>query len=507
MIVAAANAFTGDAVHIPITSMADDDYITRFATYVRDNLDTSKIIYIEIDNEVWNSTYDANHRMAAEAADPAVSATYPVQGGDGTTPLHLRYIHVCKRVHDIWLSVFAGQTSRLKPMLCFQHAQTTPFSLALAYANTQGWLANIKAYATAPYWNAQGLDATFTGTTATFFAAAKLGIDAIAALAAQHKTIADLYGFEYVTYEASFGHDLNDLTTLTAIKTDPLMYDYTLYYLQKMQGAGLSRITMFMFCEPLSTPDGIYGHIFPSVLGATYDKAHLPERQAIIDYQAGTRKLFAMSGTMSDVQVGAANGTVIGTVTKTFSSSTISMISSYPAGAFSLNTSTGVVTLTNTSLITGSGPLVFTIRETNPADPTGFFDTTKTFNAFTFGSELFSNGTFASAAPPPTPGSGCTVSGGKLNCSGGAQLCWETGLTTAGNVYRMTLDYTMTSGSKLRVNNSTTNGAAILVTSAALGSSGSLQFDFTATGSDISIEADSALFNGTIDNVSLKQKI
>jgi len=514
IIVSTANGVTCDAVHIPITSMADDDYITRFATYVRDNLDVSKIIYIEIDNEVWNSFYDANHRMAAEAADPAVSATYPVQGGDGTTPTHLRYIHVCKRVHDIWLSVFqAGlngngvdQRSRLKPMLCCQHAQTTPFSLALAYAQTQGWLANIKAYATAPYWSAQGLDATFTGTAATFFAAAKLGIDAQAVLAASHKAICTTYGFEYVTYEGSFGHDLNDLTTLTAIKTDPLMYDYTLYYLQKMDPY-LSRITMFMFCGPLGVPDGIYGHIFPSLLGATYDKAHLPERQAIIDYQAGTRKLFAMSGTMSDVQVGTANGTTIGTATKSLSDSTIALQSSSPSGAFSLNTSTGVVTLTNTSLITGSGPLSVTIRETNPKDATGFLDTVFSFNAFTFGAELWSNGNFSAAAPPPTLGSGCTISGGVLNCSGGAQLCWETGITVVGHTYRMTGSYTMSAGSKLRANNSTTNGAAILATSPALGSSGTFQFDFTATGTAISIEADSAVFTGTIDNISVKEKI
>ena len=71
----------------------------------------------------------------------------------------------------------------------------------------------------------------------------------------------------------------------------------------------------------------------------------------------------------------------------------------------------------------------------------------------------------------------------------------------------MTGSYTMSAGSKLRANNSTTNGAAILATSPALGSSGTFQFDFTATGTAISIEADSAVFTGTIDNISVKEKI
>jgi len=290
------------------------------------------------------------------------------------------------------------------------------------------------------------------------------------------------------------------------------MYDYTLYYLQKMDPY-LSRITMFMFCEPLSTPDGIYGHIFPSLSGATYDKAHLPERQAIIDYQAGTRKLFAMSGTMSDVQVGTANGTTIGTATKSLSDSTISLQSSSPSGAFSLNTSTGVVTLTNTSLITTSGPLSVTIRETNPKDATGFLDTVYSFNAFTFGSELLTNGTFASAAPPPTLGTGASISGGVLNVSGTPDpIASWTAICTVGQNYRVQLDYKSTNGpnAKLRIQNSTSNATLIVGVSGALtfdGATHTLTFDFTATGTAIALCSDTAFYTGTIDNVSCKQKV
>ena len=53
LIVETANKAGGDP-WVTIPWNADDDYITRFATYVRDNLASGHQVYVEVGNEVWN---------------------------------------------------------------------------------------------------------------------------------------------------------------------------------------------------------------------------------------------------------------------------------------------------------------------------------------------------------------------------------------------------------------------------------------------------------------------
>lgn len=123
--------------------------------------------------------------------------------------------------------------------------------------------------------------------------------------------------------------------------------------------------------------------------------------------------------------------------------------------------------------------------------------------------ELLLNGTFDDT-------SAWTVVQGSI--TGGV---WTTGSATdfikqpvtyvIGATYRFTCDYTMTSGAKIRINQSTTNGAAVPTggTSPTLSTSGgTITLDFTATvnGSNwLHIEADTSGFVGTLDNCSLKQ--
>jgi hypothetical protein len=374
--VAIGNAYTGDAVHFCIPYNASDDYITGLANYVRDNL-TSKTVYVEFGNEVWNFSYPQATQAFNEAADANISARYPTQGGDGDTPRYLRYIDKAVHCMKLWTDSFAAasggsQLSRLKPMLAFQHVNSSTPALALAYANSQGWLTYnsaplFKAYATAPYWSAQGLDATFTGTPATFFAAAKLGIDAQAAHGVSHKTTADLYGWELISYEGSYGHDINDLPTLTAIKTDTGMYDEQLYYLQSMQQAGYSRLTLMDICQPLAVPDGIYGHVFPSILGMpAISKTTLPQLKANIDYEAGTRELFdAVYGTQQ-VNQNDPNGTSFGAApTGLVLTGTVFSLADNDGGRVAIDPTTGQLSLVDHTLLTATGARSVTVRKTN----------------------------------------------------------------------------------------------------------------------------------------------
>ena len=95
--------------------MADDDYIRRFATMVRDNLDTRLKIYVEYSNEVWNSIFEQTHYCdsvgSAQGLDP--SDTHPWEAG-------WRYSgRRSKQIFKIWEEVF-GNTDRIVRVIASQ---------------------------------------------------------------------------------------------------------------------------------------------------------------------------------------------------------------------------------------------------------------------------------------------------------------------------------------------------------------------------------------------------
>lgn len=78
---------------------------------------------------------------------------------------------------------------------------------------------------------------------------------------------------------------------------------------------------------------------------------------------------------------------------------------------------------------------------------------------------------------------------------------------TIGKLYQVTVNYTMSAGSKLRVTNGATNGVSIVAVSAVLGASGSITFNFFATDVNMSIEADTAVFTGTVSAIVVKEAL
>lgn len=124
------------------------------------------------------------------------------------------------------------------------------------------------------------------------------------------------------------------------------------------------------------------------------------------------------------------------------------------------------------------------------------------------GPELVQNGTFTDTSVWALS-TGATISGGVLNCSGCSGIARQPITYVTGGVYTLQFDYTMSSGSKLRANLVLASGGDIPAggTSGALSASGHVSLTFTAHASAayIQLEADSATFSGTIDNVSLKR--
>jgi len=85
--------------------MADDGFVTNFATYVRDHLEPGRTVHVEWANEVWNFGwgFEASQWVAGQLALPENAGLdhWQLAGREA------------KRDLDIWSAVFAGQESRL----------------------------------------------------------------------------------------------------------------------------------------------------------------------------------------------------------------------------------------------------------------------------------------------------------------------------------------------------------------------------------------------------------
>jgi serralysin len=96
---------------------------------------------------------------------------------------------------------------------------------------------------------------------------------------------------------------------------------------------------------------------------------------------------------------------------------------------------------------------------------------------------------------------GVSINNGRANVAGAAQILSQTGALEIGKTYTVSFDYNMQSGSKLRITNGTINAQDTVFVSNVLSGSGQLAVTFVAKGTALSIEADSQVYTGSIDNV------
>jgi hypothetical protein len=223
---------------------ADDDYITRFATYVRDNLAPGKQVYVETSNEVWNPGYPVYHQAAAEGLVEGLPGNV---GGEFQRAAE-RYGEKTNHVMQIWSDVFAGQMTRLVRVYAFQNVQPYYGEMGLQYARP-----NVDAYATAPYW--AFMQSEYTGQTLDEIMNTILPSKMSATLnyAAQSKTLAQKYGLRYVTYEAGQHVVLpNNLDLLKQIEKDSRMYDLYKTYLTQWQSQFGDTMNLFALTGTIS---------------------------------------------------------------------------------------------------------------------------------------------------------------------------------------------------------------------------------------------------------------
>ena len=99
MMVALVNELETDA-WFNMPHLADDDFVRRFATYVRDNMDPELTVYVEFSNEVWNWQFEQ-----ARWADVQSRARW------GQKDKWMQYYGLrAAEIARIWLDVFADQS-------------------------------------------------------------------------------------------------------------------------------------------------------------------------------------------------------------------------------------------------------------------------------------------------------------------------------------------------------------------------------------------------------------
>ena len=133
-----------------IPHQATDEYITNFANYVKDNLDSNLQVYVEYSHEVWNSDYD-QARWIREQGENEWSDSFVDSFGKRLD----WYSRRTTEVTQIWDEVFDTDKERVMGVIGGQAANTATIARVLDYNWTDNPLTNeeygIDAIAISPY--------------------------------------------------------------------------------------------------------------------------------------------------------------------------------------------------------------------------------------------------------------------------------------------------------------------------------------------------------------------
>ncbi len=226
--------------------MADDDFVRRFATAVRDQLEPNRRVYVEWSNEIWNFGwgFEASAWVARQAAssEHAGLSHWQIAGREA------------KRDLDIWTDVFAGQEDRLVRVAAGWAANdwvTNEIMVAME--------GSFDAVAIAPYFGPTDdrRDSYTAATTVdTVLADARDGIDEAIAFVARHRDLADRWSgvlgrsIALLAYEGGQHLDARSAPVqevFYAAANAAEMGDLYRDYLARLEAAGLELYVDFNF--------------------------------------------------------------------------------------------------------------------------------------------------------------------------------------------------------------------------------------------------------------------
>lgn len=245
---------------------ATDEYITQFATLVRDNLGENLRVYVEYSNEVWNSQFEQADWVSQQG-----EAEWPASSASNYTKRINWYGKRTAEICDIWKTVFGPQSERVVCVMASQAANDWTASQALScplWSEAPCAAHGIDALAIAPYfggylgdpsyaaqvesWTNQpdgGLSLLFTEIfTGGVLNGGPSGgaIERSLGWVSNNKTVADSFGLDLIAYEGGqhlVGHSGNEnnqaITNLfISANRDPRMYDAYIQYLNGWRDRG-----------------------------------------------------------------------------------------------------------------------------------------------------------------------------------------------------------------------------------------------------------------------------
>jgi hypothetical protein len=159
---------------INIPHKASDDFVRQLARLIRDNLSSSRKVYVEYSNEVWNWGFQQTHYADAQGTTRGFVGSYPFKGKTVYVNAWWGfYVYRSCQVARIFEEEFAGQTNRLVKVLGTQlgydnwpdlvaawgdiHPPTLQKMAALAQPSINPNNVTFDLYTVAPYWNGNDL--------------------------------------------------------------------------------------------------------------------------------------------------------------------------------------------------------------------------------------------------------------------------------------------------------------------------------------------------------------
>lgn len=266
--------------------LASDDYVTQFATMVRDNLDPSLHVYVEWSNEVWNTQFGQS-KWVEQNSD----------GGYFSDAFFQKWAGEALNDFAIWETVFAGQEDRVIRVAAGQEA-----NVWVTRRLTEE-MANLYTGTGTPY-DAIACGAYFDGRHTPFDASTTVqdildnatNVTIPNVMAREYKDHGDLAQqrsnelgktIPLLAYEGGQHYTVNGIASLPYyqafldVQEDPGMYDAYTANLQAFDQAGGS---LFMGFNYVRNQDqyGSWGHLI--FQNQDISGTGAPKYRALIDY-------------------------------------------------------------------------------------------------------------------------------------------------------------------------------------------------------------------------------
>lgn len=277
VMVALANK-TKSTMWINIPAQADDDYVRKTLTYVRDNLDPTVKVKVEYSNEVWNwafgqtqYAFDMGSKLWGKDAngDGRIDPTNPLERvADG----HAQYNgYRSAQIAQISQSIFASDPDRVSNVLATQTAWQGLEASVIKGAQRVGDVSKLfDDYAVTTYFNFLTTDeATVLGWARSGEAGATAAFGQLSQALDQLKTqlayqagVANKYGLNLVAYEGgvhtyaykySAAAQPEILAFLNKISNDPRIGDLYTRMVKDFSAAGGTELAAFNDVGPSST--------------------------------------------------------------------------------------------------------------------------------------------------------------------------------------------------------------------------------------------------------------